>query len=97
MANIQKPISWFQVCKKAIDMHLHRDLYCYIYGAKGELMSSEQRVWDFINAYPDHYKKFTSSELSEIVKNSVGRTAFDCSGFVDYVTGETGYSIEIYE
>lgn len=87
--------SWFQVCKDAIQMYLDRDKYAYFYGAKGQKLtkSTMDYLWA---AEPEHFKKYTPAEREQIYKNSIGKIGYDCSGFVNKVTGETGYSIEIY-
>ena len=87
--------SWFQVCKTAEQMHLDRDKYVYLYGAKGVYLT-KSRIWDYMDMEPQHFSKFSDQEKQEIVVNSVSKTAFDCSGFACYCTGETGYSTEIF-
>lgn len=87
--------SWFQVIKDAIQMLSERDKYAYFYGAKDVLLTTEvmNNLW---NAYPDYYRRYSNQQKAEIFRNSLGKRGFDCSAFVCKVTGETGYSTEIY-
>ena len=92
----KKPKSWFQVVKDAIQMYIDRDKYCYVYSLKGQTVTKD--LLDYVvKAYPDHFKKYSAEEISQIYRNSIGKIGYDCSGFVCKVTGETGYSVEIYE
>lgn len=88
--------SWFQACKKAVQMYLDRDKYAYFYGAKGQKLTKAtmDALW---NAEPGHFSKYSAEEKAQIYKNSLNKIGYDCSGFVCKVTGETGYSIEILE
>ena len=87
--------SWFQVCKDAMQMYLDRDKYAYFYGAKGQKLTKD--VMDYLwSAEPGHFKKYDAVDRAQIYRNSLNKIGLDCSGFVTRVTGETGYSIEIY-
>ena len=92
----KKAKSWFQVVKDAVRMYMDRDQYCYVYSLKGQRVTKE--ILDYvIQAYPEHFKKYSPEEITQIYKNSIGKIGYDCSGFVCKVTGETGYSLEIFE
>lgn len=87
--------SWYQVVKDALQMYKDRDKYAYFYGAKGQKLTKAtmDALW---NAEPDYFKKYSDEEKAQIYKNSLNKIGLDCSGFVTRVTGETGYSIGIY-
>ena len=87
--------SWFQVVKDAVQMYKDRDNYAYFYGAKGQRLT--KNVMDALwAAEPEYFKKYNAEEKAQIYKNSLNKIGLDCSGFVTRVTGETGYSISIY-
>ena len=73
-----------EVSVKALEMFNTRDKYCYIYGAKGEHISSREIAEELINTYPDYFEKYTDSQKEMIIADAVNKTAFDCSGFVCY-------------
>lgn len=87
--------SWFQVCKDALEMYRNRDQYAYFYGAKGQKLTKAtmDALW---SAEPGHFKKYSAAQKEQIYRNSLNKIGLDCSGFVCRVTGETGYSISIY-
>ena len=87
--------SWFQVIKDAIQMYVDRDKYAYFYGAKGIVLTDQvmNALW---NAEPAYFRRYTAEQKRQIFNNSRGKIGYDCSGFVCKVTGETGYSTEIY-
>ena len=87
--------SWYQVVKDALQMYKDRDKYAYFYGAKGQKLTKSvmDALW---NAEPDYFKKYSAAEKEQIYRNSLNKIGLDCSGFVTRVTGETGYSIGIY-
>lgn len=87
--------SWFQVIKDAIQMYVDRDKYAYFYGSKGYVLSDSvmNSLW---NAEPLYFRRYTAEQKQQIFNNSRGKIGYDCSGFVCKVTGETGYSTEIY-
>lgn len=73
------------VLRKALIMFSDRDKYCYMYGANGEVMT-DARVDQLWNTYPQHYNKIGCTR--EALKDHVrGKRCFDCSSFINYVTG----------
>ena len=66
---------------RAYEFYHRRNRLCYLYGAKGATVTPTL-IQVLFEAYPEHYAKYTPGEKSEIIKNSVGKIAFDCSGFV---------------
>lgn len=68
---------------RAFQMFTEKDKYVYLYGCKGVLLTSEKQIWDIINRNEDgHFNKYSDVEKEEIVRNSLGKIGFDCSGFV---------------
>lgn len=66
---------------RAYEFYHRRNKLVYLYGAKGVTVTPAL-VEELRKAYPEHYAKYSQYEISEIIKNSVGKIAFDCSGFV---------------
>lgn len=66
---------------RAYEFYHRRDKLVYLYGCKGQPVTADlcRRMFE---AYPEHYKKYSDREKLEIIQNSVGKIAFDCSGFV---------------
>lgn len=71
--------------RKALIMYSDRDKYRYMFGADGEIMTDERvdYLWD---RYSYHYDALgcTRQALKEYVR---GKRCFDCSSFINYVTG----------
>lgn len=67
--------------------------YCYLYGAKGDLIRGREDVERYFRAEPSYYARYSAAEKEQIIRNSIGRTAYDCSGFVGWAcTGDHRYS-----
>lgn len=88
--------SWFQVIKDAIQMYVDRDKYAYFYGAKNGIVLTTEVMNALWNAEPNYFRRYNADQKAQIFRNSYLKRGFDCSGFACYVTGETGYSTEIY-
>lgn len=73
----------FEVSQRALKMYNEREKYAYLYGAKGE-MGTEEFIRNKFKQYPSYFSKYTKEQLEEIVKYSLGKQLFDCSGFVCY-------------
>ena len=86
---------WKQVIDKAIElMELSlQGKVCYLYGAKGVWLKNEAMVWDYINREKAYFSKYSTEELNQIVKNSVGKFAMDCSALTGLCTGDMQWSI----
>lgn len=82
---------------RAFQFYHRRDNYVYLYGAKGKIVTPRLCL-DLFEAYPEHYKKYTDKEKQEIIQNSIGKIAFDCSGFVCacYNWLPQSYSTQLY-
>lgn len=97
--------SFFQVRKRIYWLLARKDMVCYLWGAKGKLDANgypqpytEAEIRAIIANDEEGYftRNYTASDREEIVQNSKNRYCFDCSGLVCFLTGETGYSREIY-
>lgn len=82
---------------RAFEFYHRRNNLVYLYGAKGQVATPEF-IEALFAAYPAHYAKYSPAEKTEIIKNSVGKVAFDCSGFVCACFNwiKPAYSIELY-
>lgn len=67
---------------RAFNFYHRRNNFCYLYGAKGQVATYDL-IQSLFAAEPKHYAKYTMYEREEIIKNSIGKIAFDCSGFVN--------------
>lgn len=83
--------TWDTVIKKGLYMYVHRADYAYFYGAKGEVLT-ENAMDYLIRAYPNHFKKYTPSQLKQIKNYSIGKIGYDCSGFITAISGIQGNS-----
>lgn len=66
---------------RAFQFYHRRNNLVYLYGAKG-FTATPEKIEELFRKYPEHYNKYSPTEKNEIIKNSVGKVAFDCSGFV---------------
>ena len=67
--------------------------FCYIYGAKGTRINSRVDVEYFFKAEPAYFARYSAEEKEQIIRNSIGKIAYDCSGFVGWLcTGDHQYS-----
>lgn len=80
--------SWNEVIKDGLWL-MCQERPVYIYGAKGQIMTEE--LLDYFLSQ-ERYKSFSAAEVKQIRKNSLGKVAFDCSGFVGYISDDMVYS-----
>ena len=78
--------------KTALTMYRNRSQYCYLYGAKGAKLNSRQDILNFFAAEPQYFSKYSDAEKEQIIRNSIGKTAYDCSGFTGHCTGDQQWS-----
>lgn len=84
---------WSEAVDNAIRAYKSGD-YVYLYGAKDVLLTSEAQIREFFNRERAYFSRYTPEELNQIVRNSLGHRAADCSGFTGWVcTGDKQYSI----
>lgn len=80
------------IIKKAWDVYMNRDNYCYLMGAKGQKIVSRSQFDQIVSWSPEHFSRYNKTQLDEIYNYCLGKTAFDCSGFIYYLTGDYNYS-----
>lgn len=66
--------------------------YAYFYGAKNVVLTEDTMNY-LIAAEPSYFKRYSSAEIAQIKKNSLGKIGVDCSGFVGWLcTGDQQWS-----
>ena len=84
---------WKEVEDRAIAAYRSND-YVYLYGAKNVRLTSEAQIRGYFQREPAYFSRYSEIEKQQIIKNSLGHMAADCSGFVGWVcTGDEQYSI----
>ena len=89
--------TWDEACKNALRMYPQREKYVYLYGAKGTKLNTRADIEYFFRAEPKYFARYSAEEKEQIIRNSLGKTAYDCSGFVGWAcTGDKQYSTGQY-
>ena len=85
---------WNEAVNNGIDAFLTGD-YVYLYGAKNVRLTTESQIREYFRREPEYFNShYNAEELSQIVRNSLGHMADDCSGYTGWVcTGDKQYSI----
>lgn len=84
---------WSEVVNLAIKAYRSKE-YVYLYGAKNVRLTSEAQIREYFKREPAYFAKYSEEEKNQIIRNSLGKIAADCSGFVGWVcTGDKQYSI----
>lgn len=78
--------------KKAWDVYFNKEKYAYLMGAKGVVIKNRKQFDEIVSWSPEHFKRYSEQELYEIYCYCLGKTCFDCSGFIYYLTGDYNYS-----
>lgn len=89
-------MTYYDVIKNALQMFNDKYKYAYFYGAKGQRLTTDT-MDALIAAEPDYFKRYNQSELATIKNYSLGKIGYDCSGFINAITGQTNYSTGYYE
>lgn len=85
--------TWDTAVKNALRAYTQRDKYVYLYGAKGTKLNTRADIEYFFKAEPAYFARYSAAEKEQIIKNSLGKIAYDCSGFVGWLcTGDKQYS-----
>lgn len=85
--------TWDEAVKKALKAYAHRDQYVYLYGTKGVKLT-RAIIEQYFAMEPGHFAKYTPEQKEQIIRNSVGKIGYDCSGFVGWLcTGDQRYSL----
>lgn len=66
--------------------------YVYLWGAKNVLLTSEAQIREYFRMEPAYYARYDEEERRQIIRNSLGRIATDCSGLVELCTGDAQWS-----
>lgn len=89
-------MTYYDVIKNAMQMYNDRYNYAYFYGAKGQRLTNN--VMDaLIAAEPKYFSRYSKSEIAAIKNFSLGKIGFDCSGFINAITGQSNYSTGYFE
>lgn len=83
--------TWDRIIVKAYEMYVDRDKYAYFYGAKGCMLTDATMDY-LIRSYSKHFAQYTDIQLRQIKAFSQGKIGYDCSGFIQAVTGIGGNS-----
>lgn len=89
--------TWDEAVKTALRAYtqsVYFNNFVYLYGAKGVRLDSRARIEEFFRMEPEYFnRKYSAEEKEQIIRNSLGRIAYDCSGFVGWLcTGDMQYS-----
>jgi len=88
--------TWDEAVKNGLQAYcsyIEQNNVCYLYGAKGTYLDSEATIREFMRMEPGYFSRYSDAEKAQIVKNSIGKIAYDCSGFVGWCcTGDRQYS-----
>lgn len=87
---------YYNVIKNALFLYYKRDTIAYFYGAKGQKLTRET-MNQLIAAEPDYFRQYSNEELERIINFSLGKTGYDCSGFINAIASTKGYSVSLYE
>ena len=89
-------MTYYDVIKNAMNMYNDRHKYAYFYGAKGQRLTNN--VMDsLIAAEPKYFSRYSTNEIATIKNFSLGKIGFDCSGFINAITGQYNYSTGYFE
>lgn len=84
---------WSEAVDRGIEAFRSND-YVYLYGAKNVRLTSEAHIRDYFKREPAYFARYSEAEKAQIIRNSLGHMAADCSGFTGWVcTGDQQYSI----
>lgn len=88
--------TWDSAVKTALRAYVQSRYYgnfVYLYGAKGVRLETERQIRDFFAMEPNYFARYSEAERQQIIRNSLGKIAYDCSGFVGWLcTGDMQYS-----
>ena len=85
---------WSEAIDRGIEAYRSGE-YVYLYGAKNVRLTSEAQIRQYFAAEKAYFSsRYSADELDQIVRNSIGHMAVDCSGLTGWVcTGDKQYSI----
>ena len=79
-------LNCFDLISRAVNIYAARDDYCYLYGAKGQVLT-DKVFWDLVNCEPEYFSKYSMEEMQDIYWYSIGKIGIDCSGYIKLITG----------
>ena len=88
-------MTYYQVIQNALNMYLHRDKFAYFYGAKGQVLT-DAVMQTLVQCEPNYFAQYSTEQMQQIYNYSRGKTGFDCSGFITFISRLTGYSTSLY-
>lgn len=83
---------FYEAVRSALYKLQHRDDYVYLYGCKGKVLKDEATIRAYMDAEKNYFSRYSEKEKNEIVKNSLGKVGYDCSGLVGSCTGDLQWS-----
>lgn len=83
---------WYEVIRKALYIHAHKDEYAYLYGCKGDVIRSRAQFNEYVNREKAYFSKYSASQLDSIYAFCFNKICYDCSGFIGAITGCNYYS-----
>lgn len=83
---------WKEVIRRAIGA-FKSGKYVYFYGAK-DIELTMETMKALVAHSPAYFARYSSEEMAQIYRNSLGKRGIDCSGFTGWIcTGDERYSI----
>lgn len=76
----------FDLISKAVDLYANRSEYCYLYGAKGQVVTDDL-FKSLIICEPEYFSQYSKEQMDEIYWYSIGKIGIDCSGYIKLITG----------
>ena len=76
---------------RARELYADKNNIAYIYGAKGQICTDAvfESLWA---AEPAYFAQYSAAEKAEIKRFSMGKRLYDCSGFINAISGQYNYS-----
>lgn len=89
--------TWDTAIKNGLRAYTQRQNYVYLYGAKGTRLNTRADIEYFFKAEPAYFARYSAEEKEQIIRNSIGKIGYDCSGFTGWLcTGDKQYSTGQY-
>lgn len=82
-------VKWFELCRKALNVYLHRDEYTYCLGCAGEVVGQSSELearYKYYYQTPEYHDMMKPWHMW--ANENWGKKAMDCSGFIQYITGK---------
>ena len=89
-------MTYYNVIKNAMQMFNDKYKYAYFYGAKGQRLTNAT-MDALITAEPNYFNRYNVDEIAQIKNYSLNKIGYDCSGFINAITGQYNYSTGYYD